>query len=106
MASDPTNAATNFPNPLQNNNAALAVIGYVAGVVAVKFPIFDFATWNYIFMSLGGVVFVGLGYAVNRKSAVISTVANLPEVNNVDLNKSVPGATALAAVSPDNVVAK
>ena len=98
--------ADNAPitNPLQNNNAAVALIGYVAGIVAVKFPIFDLATWNYIFMSIGGVIFFGASYVLNRKSAVVATAANLPEVSNIELDRSVSGTSALAEATPNNVV--
>lgn len=96
-------------NPLQNNNAAMAVIGYIAGIVAVKFPIFDLATWNYIFMSVGGVIFLGGSLLLNRKSAVVSTAANIPEVRKeggIILDKNNPNSAALAAATPDNVVVK
>lgn len=93
-------------NPLQNNNAALVVIGYIAGIAAVKFPIFDLATWNYIFMSIGGLAFIGGSYVLNRKSSVVSSVAKMPEVMQVELNKNVVGSVELAKATPSNVVAK
>lgn len=93
-------------NPLQNNNTAVAIVSYIAGIVAAKFPIFDLATWNYIFMSIGGLVFLGAGLVLNRKSAIVSTAANLPEVSKIDLDKTVAGSDALNNTTPLNVVLK
>lgn len=105
MSSSTTNnGIPTITNPLQNNNAALAIIGYIAGIVAVKFPIFDLATWNYIFLSVGGLVFLGGSYVLNRKSAVVATVANMPEVKSVELDKTVTGVKALENITPNNVV--
>lgn len=107
-----SNVDKNVPsitNPLQSNNTALMIVGYVAGIVAVKFPIFDLATWNYIFLGIGGVVFTVSTAILNRKSAVVSTVANMAEVKNeggIVLDKTVPGAAALSAATPNNVVLK
>lgn len=109
-----SNSNSNTPtpgvtNPLQTNNTLIAILAYAAGAAAQKFPIFDAATWNYLFMSLGGVLFVVLPAVFNRKSAIIKTVADLPEVKNeggIVLDKNVAGATALANSAPANVVAK
>lgn len=109
---DPNNNAPIPPitNPLQNNNMAMTIIAYVAGIMAAKFPIFDLATWNYIFLSVLGLAATVGPLVLNRKSAVISTTAKLPEVKKdgagVVLDKTAPGSAALAAVTPDNVVAK
>lgn len=98
--------APKWTNPLQNNNAALMVVGYVAGIIAAKFTIFDLQTWNYIIFTGGGIVFAGVSYVLNRKSVVISTVADLPEVKSVSLDRTVPGTGALGQITPDNVVVK
>jgi len=110
MSNSNNNQATpGFTNPLQTNNTALMIAGYAAGIIAAKFPIFDVATWNYIFLSVAGLIFTVGTVVLNRKSAVIATTANLPEVKNVDLDKTVQGASALANVTlanVNNVVAK
>lgn len=93
-------------NPLQNNNAAMTAVGYLAGIAAAKLPIFDFATWNYLFMTIGGMVVTVGPYILNRKTAVVATVAQMPEVNKIELDKTVPGATALANATPKEVVAQ
>lgn len=101
--------STPITNPLQTNNSALMIVGYISGVLAAKLPWFDFATWNYIILGLGGVIFTGATAILNRKSAVVSTVANMPEVKSeggIVLDKTVPGAQALSAATPNNVVLK
>jgi len=103
MANADTNKAPSVINPLQNNNAAVVAVGYLAGIAAVKLPIFDLMTWNYIFMSMGGVIVTIVPYILNRKSAVVATVANMPEVKTVELDKTVSGAKALEDVTPSNV---
>lgn len=95
-------------NPLQNNNAAVMMVGYLAGIAAAKLPWFDFATWNYIIFTVAGVAMTAITYIINRKSVVVSTVANMAEVKNKDgivLDKTVPGAVELAKATPSNVVA-
>ena len=104
MDSTDTNKAPSFINPLQTNNSALMTVGYVAGILAAKLPIFDFATWNYIILSAGGTIMVAATAILNRKTNVVSTVANMPEVKSVELDKSVSGAKALEDVTPSNVV--
>jgi hypothetical protein len=99
---------TNIPsatNPLQTNNTALMVVGYLAGIAAAKLPWFDLATWNYIILSVGGVLFTGGSLLLNRKSAVVATVANMPEVKSVELDKTSPGVNVLVSSTPRNVVA-
>lgn len=93
-------------NPLQNNNAAMMVVGYLAGIAAAKLPWFDFQTWNYIIFTVGGAVLTGATYIINRKKVVISATANMPEVKSVELDKTVIGTGALAQITPNNVVVK
>lgn len=98
-----------WTNPLQNNNAAMMVVAYVAGIAAAKLPWFDLNTWNYIIFTAGGAIFAGVSYLINTKKNVITTTANLPEVKNeggIVLDKTVAGTAALVAATPDNVVLK
>jgi|SRR6185437_4038138 len=106
MTNNLTNNSSPLTNPLQNNNAAIVAVGYLAGIAAAKLPIFDLMTWNYIFMSLGGVVVTIVPFILNRKSAVVTTTANFAEVNKIELDKNVPGAMELADSTPKEVVAK
>lgn len=91
-------------NPLQNNNAAVMMVGYLAGIAAAKLPWFDFATWNYIIFTVAGVIMTAATYIINRKSVVVSSVAKMPEVKSVELDRSVTGTVALANSTPNNVV--
>lgn len=100
------NTPSSITNPLQTNNTLTAAVGYLAGLAAAKLPWFDFATWNYIIMSVGGAIFVAIPAVLNRKTAVVATVANMPEVTKIELDKSVPGAVDLAQSTPAEVVAK
>lgn len=100
------NGIPTLTNPLQNNNAAMMVVGYLAGIAAAKLPWFDFATWNYIIFTVGGAILTGATYIINRKKVVVSSVANMPEVKNIDLDRTVIGTGALAQITPDNVVVK
>jgi len=106
MSDTNNNSPAPITNPLQNNNVAMTIIAYAAGVMAAKFPIFDLATWNYIFMSFLGVAATIGPLVLNRKSAVMTTTAKLPEVKSVELDKTKPNSASLAAVTPDNVVVK
>lgn len=106
MSMPNNNGVPTITNPLQNNNAAMMVVGYLAGIAAAKLPWFDFATWNYIIFTIGGAILTGATYLINRKSVAISSVAGMPEVKSVELDKTVIGTGALGMVTPDNVVVK
>lgn len=106
MSNTDNNKAGAITNPLQTNNTATMIVGYLAGIAAAKLPWFDFATWNYIIFSIGGVGLAAYTGFINRKTAVVATVANMPEVSKVEIDKSVAGGTALAEATPNNVVAK
>lgn len=108
MADDKQPALT---NPLQTNNTIIISAGYAAGILASKFPMFDSASWNSIVLAVLGLGVTVYTAYVNRKTAVITTTANLPEVKKeggVILDKNVPGAVALAQsnATPTNVVAR
>lgn len=100
------NNQTPITNPLQVNNTIISIVAYVSGLLAAKLPWFDFATWNYIIMSVLGVLAVATPALFNRKQTVVGTVAKMPEVKEVGLNRSNPNSKNLASVSPDNVVMK
>lgn len=106
MSNTDNNKAPAITNPLQTNNTATMIVAYIAGIAAAKLPWFDFATWNYIIFSMGGVGLTVYTAFINRKTAVVATVANMPEVAKVEVDKSVAGATALAEATPSNVIAK
>ena len=103
MADD---ATPTFTNPLQNNSTAVAVISYLAGIAAAKLTFFDLATWNYIFMALGGLIFALWQFFITRKTTVVATAANLPEVDKIELNRTAPNAQGLYDATPENVTMK
>lgn len=95
-----------FTNPLQNNSTAVAIISYIAGIAATKLTFFDLATWNYIFMALGGLVFALWQFFITRKTTVVATAANLPEVGKIELNRTIPNVQGLYDATPENVTMK
>jgi len=97
------NTTPTFTNPLQNNSTAVAVISYLAGIAATKLTFFDLATWNYIFMALGGLIFALWQFFITRKTTVVATAANLPEVDKIELNRTAPNAQGLYDATPENV---
>lgn len=106
MSNVNNNSTPGITNPIQTNNTLTAIVAYVAGILVVKFPIFDLATWSTILTGVGGAVLAAYAAYTNRKTAVVAKVANLPEVKNVELDKTVQGTGAIAAATPDNVVLK
>jgi hypothetical protein len=91
-------------NPLQTNNTVVMMLAYGAGVLASKFPLFDSATWQAILLAAGGLIFTVYTAIVNRKTAVVSTVANMPEVSKVEMEKTPSGlAMAQSDNTPNNV---
>lgn len=106
MSSTTQNQKVSITNPLQTNNTIIMMLAYAAGVLASKFPLFDSATWQAILLAGGGFAATVYTAIINRKSKVVSTTANMAEVKNIDLDKSVIGTGALAQITPDNVVVK
>lgn len=90
-------------NPTQIQATFGPVLGLVAGYFAAWWGV-DQAT------ALGLVTAaVGFGYAIytaviTRKSAIVTTVAQMPEVKSVQLN-STQAAADLSAATPSNVKA-
>lgn len=99
------------PNPLSNLTpiqlqilATLGpVIGFLAGYIAAWTGI-DQASATGMVMALIIAALTAYNGWVSRKTAQVTSVANLPEVKNVILDASKPGATKLEDVTPDNVV--
>src|SRR5262245_14349313 len=85
------------------------IFGLVAGYLAAWWGI-DQAEAAGILTALIGIFCAVYNAIVTRKSAMITTVANMPEIKKdgegIVLDKTVPGSAALVASTPDNVVAK
>lgn len=102
MASSP-----GITNPLQTNNTALMAAAYAAGVLASHFPLFDSATWQGILLAAAGLIFTIYTAYTNRKTAVVSVTANMPEVSKVEMEPTAAGkALAQSDATPTNVVTK
>lgn len=102
MASSP-----GITNPLQTNNTTAMMVAYAAGVLASKFPLFDSATWQGILLAGAGLIFTIYTAYINRKTAIVSTTANMPEVSKVEVVATPAGkALAQSDATPNNVVAQ
>lgn len=87
------------PTQLQTTLAPLVVM--LGSLLAAKVPFFDAGTWGQILgamLAFGGVIWAGVA---TRQSAIISTVANDPQVKSVQLTASAP--QSLVAATPSNV---
>lgn len=94
-------------NTTQPLTATAAAIAYLAGLLSGRGIFgFDSATWTVILGGVFGLVTVIYSAVITRKSAMVSSVAAMPEVTQVTLDKSTPGAQALSEATPSNVVAK
>lgn len=94
-------------NPTQIQTTLAPVVAAVAGFLAGKgYFGWDSQTWIAIIGGIGTVVATIWGAAAARKNAMVTTVANLPEVKEITLDKTAPATQALDAATPDNVVKK
>lgn len=81
------------------------VFGLVAGYFAAWWGI-DQATALGILTAGGGLAYAIYNAVITRKSAMVSSVAAMPEVTSVTLDASKDGTTALSQATPSNVIAK
>lgn len=81
------------------------IIGLIAGYFAAWWGI-DVGTVTGILTAFAGLVYAIYTAIITRKSAMVSTVANMPEVDNIQLNKHDAGSASLDAATPSNVVTK
>lgn len=99
-----------MPNTTQATTSFAAAIAFLAGLLAGRGVFgFDQATWITILTGAGGFGMLIWNAVSTRKSAMVSTVANMPEVKKeggIILDKTVPGTAALEAATPANVVSK
>lgn len=91
-------------NGIQTQNAGAAVVAFLAGLLAGKGVFgFDAATWTAIVGGIGGAIAAAWGAIAARKAAIVTTVADMPEVRGVTLNPATPGVHELNAATPSNV---
>ena len=79
--------------------------GFLGGYIAAWTGI-DQASATGILMAVIVLALTGYNLWMSRKSAQVSGVAKLPEVQAIELKKEEPAAAALEAVTPNNVVSK
>jgi len=93
-------------NSTQLQTTLASLVALVAGYLAGR-GIFglDTNTWISILTAIVGVGGTLWAAFVTRKSAIVTTTANLPEVESVTLNRSADS-NSLSAVTPDNVNVK
>lgn len=89
-------------NSTQLQTLATPLIGFVAGLLAGK-GVFglDAGSWATIIGGLAGTVATIWGVVATRQTALVSTVAAMPEVKSVVLEQRAPD--TLVAATPANV---
>ena len=94
-------------NGTQVQTTLAPLVAFLAGLLAGK-GVFglDAATWATVI----GAVFAGgatiWGAIAAKKSSLVTTVAAMPEVSEVTLDRTVAGSAALNSATPSNVVSK
>lgn len=79
------------------------IIGLVAGYFAAWWGV-DQATALGILTGAIAFVFSAYNLWITRKSAQVTSVANLPEVKTIELDRTKPETKDLAAATPNNVI--
>lgn len=91
-------------NGIQLPATVVPVIAWLAGVLAGK-GVFglDSGVWITLLSGAAGLGLAVYGAFSARKSAVVTTAANLPEVKSISLDPTSPGAQDLNHATPANV---
>lgn len=91
-------------NGTQIQTTAAPLIAFVAGILAGRGAFgLDAETWTLILGSLAGTIATIWGAIAARKAAIVTTVANMPEVKQVTLVPGAPGVEGLNQATPTNV---
>lgn len=94
-------------NSTQLNSTLAGVVGVIAGFLAGRGVFgFDQSTWVTIITAIAGFGATLWTIWSTRKSAIVTTTANLPEVKEVTLTRGVTGTSSLDDATPNNVVVK
>lgn len=89
-------------NTTQLTTSLGPILGLIAGYLAAWWGV-DQATALGVLTALIGFVLAIYNAVITRKSAMVTQVANMPEVNKIEL---VPSAKDLSQATPSNVVLK
>lgn len=91
-------------NATQLQTTLAPLVAFFAGLLAGKGVFgWDSEMWVTILGAVVGVVGTIWGAIAARKAAMVSTVANMTEVREIDLDKKAPGTKQLENATPDNV---
>ena len=91
-------------NPTQITTTAAPIIAFLAGLAAGRGLFgWDQATWITVLTGLAGLGATIWAAVTTRKTAMVTAVANMPEVKAVTLDATAPGAAAVSAATPSNV---
>jgi hypothetical protein len=99
-------------NATQLQTTLAPIIAAIAGFLAGRgYFGLDQATWLSVIAGIGTAATAIWGAYTARKSALVTTVANMPEVKEVSLDASATGqagtdVSALSRATPSNVVVK
>lgn len=78
------------------------ILGLVAGYFAAWWGV-DQASALGIVTALAGLAVAGYNAFITRKSGLVTSVANMPEVSSVHLDPAASGTAAISAATPSNV---
>lgn len=88
-------------NATQIQTTLAPLVAFLAGLLAAKVPFLDVGTWTTIIGSVLGLGATIWGAISARKTALITTVANEPDVQSIKLAQFAPASVVQA--TPDNV---
>lgn len=93
-------------NSTQTQTTSATILAFIAGYLSSRFTFFDTATWLAIVTAAAGLGVTIWTAVATRKPALVNTVAAMPEVKTVELDRTVQGVTELNHATADNVVVK
>jgi tetrahydromethanopterin S-methyltransferase subunit C len=89
-------------NPTQIQTTLAPILGIGASFLAARGWFgFDQNTWMTLIGSVGTIASIVWGAVAARKTAMVTTVANMPEVKDIKLTSSAPA--SLTQSTPSNV---
>lgn len=94
-------------NNVQTQTTIAPIITFLAGLLAGKGVFgWDSATWIAVLGGAAGLAATIWAAVATRKSAMVSSVAAMPEVKEVALERTNENSRALNEATPNNVVIK
>lgn len=91
-------------NQTQTQTGLAAIVAFFAGLLAGKGVFgFDTATWTQILGGAAGLAATIWTAIATRKTAMVTQVAQMPEVKAIKLDPFVAGSKDLDSATPENV---